>query len=251
MLFVRPALAGPLSAAIAVLCFSLNDTIIKFLSGDYALHQIVLIRSALSLAILLPIALPLVGGLAALRTERLGLHLLRGLCIVFANMTFFLGLAVMPLAEAVAIFFIMPILAAVLAALVLNERIGPHRWTAIAIGFVGVLLMVRPGGASFQLAALFPLAAAVCYAGMTLLTRHIGKTDGPLVMAFYINLTFIGVSSAFGLSVGDGRFAGTEYKTLEFLLRAWVWPASDDLWLLFALGWRAPSPASPYPMPTA
>ncbi len=235
MLAVRPTLVGPLSATLAVLCFSINDTVIKFLSGDYALHQIVLIRSTLALAILLPIALPLAGGVRALRTERLGLHAVRGLCIVFANMTFFLGLAALPLADAVAIFFIMPLLVAVLSVVVLREHVGPHRWAAIALGFVGVLLMVRPGSESFQLAALLPIAAAFGYAGMTLLTRHIGKTEGSLALSFYIQVTFILVSCAFGLTVGDGRFAGTGSVSLDFLLRAWTWPSAGDWLLLLAL----------------
>jgi drug/metabolite transporter (DMT)-like permease len=98
-----PVLAA-LSAAIAVTCFSLNDMLIKFLSGNYALHQIVLIRSIIGLTILLAVFIPFSGSFAVLKTQRVGVHLMRGGCVVFANLTFFLGLSVLPLAEATAIF---------------------------------------------------------------------------------------------------------------------------------------------------
>ena len=99
---------GAASSIIAVICFSINDVAIKFLSGNYALHQIVLFRSIIGLFFLLFFILPFSGGWKALSTKRLGIHLLRGCCVVFANMSFFLCLAALPLAEGVAIFFISP-----------------------------------------------------------------------------------------------------------------------------------------------
>ena len=99
-----------LCAMLAVLFFSVNDASIKFLSGDYALHQIVLVRSLVGLLVLLTIFIPFHGTFSVLRTQRLGMHFLRGLAVVFANLTFFLGLAELPLAEATAIFFFCPLL---------------------------------------------------------------------------------------------------------------------------------------------
>ena len=80
-----------LCAMVAVFFFSLNDAFIKFLSGDYALHQIVLVRSGIGLFILMAIFIPFHGTLSVLKTSRLGMHLLRGLAVVFANLTFLLG----------------------------------------------------------------------------------------------------------------------------------------------------------------
>ena len=88
-----PMLAA-VSAVVAVVCFSLNDMLIKFLSGDYALHQIVLIRSIIGMTILLVVFIPFSGTFAVFKTERLGFHILRGMSVVFANLTFFLGIAV-------------------------------------------------------------------------------------------------------------------------------------------------------------
>ena len=92
-------------AVLAVFFFSVNDASIKFLSGDYALHQIILFRSLIGLLVLLTIFIPFRGTFSVLKTRRLGMHILRGFAVVFANLTFFLGLAELPLAEATAIFF--------------------------------------------------------------------------------------------------------------------------------------------------
>ena len=232
----RNNLFGIASAIGASLFFSFNDMAIKFISDDYALHQVVLIRSLIGMVVLLAIIVPLDGGLKVLRTKRLGLHLVRGLCVVFANMTFFLALAAMPLADAVAIFFIAPLLVTVFSVIFLAEYVGPLRWMAVAVGLVGVVIMMRPGSSSFQFAALLPLLAAVFYAGLHILTRKIGGTERASTMTFYIMITFIVVSTAMGLAAGDGRYAGGSDASLEFLFRAWVWPDPKDYLIFVGLG---------------
>ncbi|MGB1034062.1 MAG: DMT family transporter, partial [Primorskyibacter sp.] len=179
---------------------------------------------------------PAAGGLRCLRTKRLGAHVLRGLCVVVANMTFFLGLAAMPLAEGVAVFFISPVLITVFSVVFLGETVGRWRWGAIGLGFVGVLVMLRPGGGTFQWVALLPLIAACGYASLHMLTRTIRATESAVTMVVYIQLVFIVVSAVMGLAVGDGRFGGSENASLDFLLRAWIWPAPKDLWLLGLVG---------------
>ena len=118
----------------------------------------------------------------------------------------------------------------------LGEKVGPRRWIAVGIGLVGVIFMVRPGSASFQLAALLPLVAAVSYAGLQTLTRKIGGTEKAGTLTFYIQVTFIFVGVLMGLFVSDGRFAGTGDPSLDFLLREWVWPTLADWWILLILG---------------
>lgn len=231
-----PAVLGPLAACAGVACFSVNDMAFKLLSGDYALHQLVLIRSLVAMAVLLAVLVPRHGGLAALRTRRPGLHLLRGCCVVLDNMAFFLALATLPLAEGVAIFFVAPLLIAVASVVFLGEHVGPRRWTAIAIGLVGVLVVLRPGSELFQPAALLPVAAACGYAALHMLTRVVGRTDGAVTMAVYIQLCFILVSGGIGLALGHGRFAGTGDPSLDFLLRAWTMPGAGDWAILLVIG---------------
>ncbi|MEC3860705.1 DMT family transporter [Mesobacterium sp. TK19101] len=232
----NPALLGSLSAVIAVVCFSVNDVVIKFLSGGYALHQVVLIRAIISLVFLLTVFRPLSGGWAALRTRKLGWHIARGACVVMANMTFFLGLAAMPLAEGVAIFFVSPLLITVFSVIFLREIVGPLRWSAIFVGLLGVLIVLRPGTAAFQWAALLPMLAAFGYAALHILTRHIGKTESALALAFYIQVVFIVVALAMGLMFGRGQFGNQSDPSLAFLFRAWVWPDPHDLWIFLVIG---------------
>lgn len=227
---------GAISAVVAVICFSINDVTIKFLSGDYALHQIVLIRSVIGLSVLLLVIVPLEGGFRVLRTRRLPVHLLRGLCVVFANMTFFTGLSVLPLANAVAVFFISPLIITALSVLILGERAGPLRWGAVIVGMTGVIVMMRPGGDGFQVALLLPVAAAFGYAFLHILTRRIGVTESAAALAFYIQITFICVSGGIGLALGDGAYSGQGGVMLEFVLRGWVWPDRADYLILVILG---------------
>jgi len=233
---MAPAKLGAICAAIAVVFFSINDVAIKFLSGAYALHQVVLIRSVIGLLIIVVVIAPLTTGWELARTKKLKMHMLRGLCVVFANMTFFLGLAAMPLADAVAIFFISPLVITLLSVLFLGEVVGPRRWAAIAVGFIGVLLMMRPGTQAFQAASLLPLAAAFCYAGIHIITRRFGGTESAATMAFYIQIMFILVGLLFGLVVGDGRFGDLSDPSLAFLLRAWSWPVAADFPIFVTIG---------------
>lgn len=227
---------GPLSALMATVFFSINDVTIKFLSGDYALHEIVLIRSLIGLSLLLAIIVPLQGGFSVLRTRRLSAHMLRGVCVVFANTSFFLGLSVLPLADAVAVFFVSPLIITAFSALFLGEKIGPRRLGAVAAGMVGVLIMVRPGTEGFNAALLFPVAAAFAYATLHVMTRKIGGTESAATMAVYIQMVFVIVSGTVGLTVGHGAYEDAGGEMLSFLLRTWHPPAASDLWLLVLLG---------------
>ncbi|HFQ15316.1 MAG TPA: EamA family transporter, partial [Rhodobacteraceae bacterium] len=227
---------GIASALGASLFFTINDTVIKFLSGAYALHQVVLIRSLVAMGILLAIVVPLTGGYRQLRTGRLHLHLLRGGFVVFANLTFFLGLAALPLAETTAIFFVAPLVLTVFSVVFLGEYVGPHRWGAVVLGMIGVLVIVRPGSDSFQLAALLPLAAAFGYAALHIMTRRIGTTDGAMAMVFYIQLVFIVVSTGFGLVFGQGALAQDTSTSLDFLTRPWGHVPVADLPFFLIIG---------------
>ncbi|WP_025312673.1 DMT family transporter [Roseicyclus elongatus] len=222
-----------------VFFISINDMLIKLLSGDYPLHQMVFVRSAIGICVSLVI-LRYEGGLAMLRTATPGLHLVRALLIVMANMTFFAALAVMPLGAATALFFVAPLFITLLAIPVLGEKVGRHRMTAILIGLLGVAVMMAPGvdwGGIARWSLLLPVAAALCYAGMQVLTRKLGAQSAASAMAVYIQTTFILVSLAFFLVAGDGRFSeGLESDSLVFLLRAWVWPPLADWWKFGLLG---------------
>ena len=204
-----------LFAIAGMVTFSLQDTIIKWVSGTYPLHEAVLIRSCFGLLLTLVFA-HFEGGLAILKTRRLGLHVLRGGFIVICNAAYFVALATMPLAEAMALFFVAPLFITLLSGPLLGERVGWRRWLAVGIGMLGVVIMVRPSGAVIEYVALLPLIAALGYAGTQLMTRRLGATDGASTMSFYIQLALLAASAVMGLVVGDGRFAGGGQANMEF-----------------------------------
>jgi len=239
-LFSGPS-AGIAFILVGMLFISVNDMLIKQMSGGYPLHQMVFVRSAIGICISL-VLVQFEGGWAILRTSRPGLHLLRGLMIVFANMAYFTALAVMPLADATALFFVAPLFITLLSIPVLGERVGWRRIGAVLVGFAGVLVMVRPGGAvgsdlpsSWVLA--LPVVSALAYAGTQILTRKLGMSSRASAMAVYLQGMFLLVSLVFFVVAGDGRFAEVQSnESLIFLLRAWIWPEPGDIWLFLCLG---------------
>ena len=227
---------GVACAAMASTAFTLNDVGIKFLSGDYPLHQIVFIRTLMALALTVGIIIPLEGGFHLLKTNHLKMHLFRGLSVVIANMVFFMGLAALPLSEATAIFFVSPLVITAFSVLFLAEKVGLRRWIAVFAGLVGALIIIRPGTDAFQAAAILPAIAAVAYASLHMMTRKIGRFEKASTMAFYTHLTFLIVSSFVGLVAGDGAFASTVHPSIDFLTRAWVMPSQRDLWVMLGVG---------------
>lgn len=233
---IPPHLLGIFCVIGAVSIFSTQDMAIKWLSGDYPLHQIVFIRAAVAIIVTLIVLVPLEGGYANLRSKRWRLHLMRGGAIVIGNMCFFTGLASLPFAETVAIFFTAPLIITVLAVPILGEKLSWRRTSAVLVGLLGAMVIIRPGGDSFQYAALLPLVAAFAYSCMQMMTRKLGMAEKASVMAFYIQLMFLSASALFWIVAGDGRFSGGGDPSMEFLLRAWVWPSNGDLAIMCAVG---------------
>lgn len=220
------------------IALGVQDMLIKLLSEryPYPLHEIGLVRSLVALVLVFGF-LWLEGGFRQVVSNRLGTHLWRGFLLIIANMAYFLGLSIMPLADAAAVFFSAPLIITLLAVPFLGEKVGPRRWTAIIIGMIGVLIMLRPGGDAIRLAALLPLLAAVCYASIQILTRKLGTTDNASVMAFYVQACFLGFSALFGLAFGSGwALPGDGNVALSFLLKPWAWPDATGMMLMAGCG---------------
>ena len=230
-----PALTGILFAIGGTLIFSVNDVSIKFLSGGYALHQVILIRAIVAMAFILGVIHWSDRGWAQLVTHRPATHLARVAIVMLSNVTYFTGLAVMDLADAVAVAYVSPIVITLLSILFLGEKVGPRRWAAVIVGMVGVIVMLRPGAGVIQPAALLVLFSAVLYAAGNLLARHMGGTESAMTLSFYVQLGFIFVSLAMGLIAGDGHLASDE-GIWAFLFRPWIWPPLGDWPIFLATG---------------
>ena len=232
----KASLTGVLFALGGSVTLSVNDLAIKALSGTYALHQVILIRAAISMVIILAVIWASRTGFRQLATKRWKEHLFRVSIVMISNVTYFLGLAAMPLADAVATSFIAPVLVTLMSAVVLGESVGPRRWAAVAVGLLGVVVMVRPGAGVIQPAAILVLISAFCYASSHMMTRRMRDTESAMTLNFFVQCGFIVVSSVMGLWVGDGHLAGSANASLAFLFRPWVIPATPDLWAFIATG---------------
>ena len=232
---LTPNTRGILCLLVAICFVTVSDTAIKWLSTSMALHEITLLRALMSLP-LLAVFIYFEGGLITLKTQQPLKHAVRAIMIIFANIFFFLGLAAMPLAETVAIFYITPMIICLLSGLFLGEQVGWFRWLIIVCGLGGVLIILRPGTDLFRLVSVLPILAAVSYAICQILTRNIGVREKAGAMTLYIQVAFILVSIVSGLYLGDGRFDQFNNESLSFLFRAWVWPDLQQYSLLLLCG---------------
>lgn len=246
MAFVK-ASASPLDAAAdtplkgiaylvtGITVFTLQDVIIKSLSGAYPAHEIVFVRGLVGLLPLF-IILRLETGAWRPRTRRPGLLLLRGLTGFVSFTAYYMALTVLPLAETATLFYSSPLFVTALALPLLAERVGLRRWLAVAVGFAGVLVVLRPGRGTVEPAMLLAVLAALSYAVMVILTRRLGKSETGAGMSVYSMIFFVLASGASGLALGSGAFDTEAHASAHFLLRAWVWPTWGDLALLVLCG---------------
>ncbi len=169
---------------LAVLCMIGVDVSAKWLSADYALAQIVFVRGLLAIISLLAL-FAVTARLRELRMQQPAVHGQRSLLSTGAIFGFFFALANLPLAEAVTIAFAAPLLVSALSQPLLGEHVGGRRWAAVCVGFVGVLIVLRPSASLFDPAALAALGATVCYAFLVLTARVFSRTETAASLALY------------------------------------------------------------------
>lgn len=187
----RPFLAIGM-VLLAVALFSVMDALSKLMATHFDPVELVWGRYLAILALLAPLLLREPRLLSAARP---GLQLLRGVCVLGAAVFFIAGLARLALADATAIAFASPLLVTALSIPLLREQIGLRRWSAVAVGFLGVLVVIRPGSGAVGAAALLPLLSAACWALSIVVTRRMGRADRPATTLFYSTLVGFAVSS--------------------------------------------------------
>lgn len=222
-----------LIAGIAV--FSLQDLILKLLSGGYPLHQAMVLRSLTAIPFLL-LLVHWEGGLRSLLTPGTRAMIRRGVVMFTAYTCYYLALAALPMATTVALYFSAPLFITILSVFFLAEKVGPRRWIALMAGFAGVLIMVRPGGDLFDWAALLPVLAGLTYAISMISARRLGSTETASALAFWGNAVFLLGGLILSALFGSGAWEGDAHPSLAFLLRGWVLPTPFDTMLMMACG---------------
>ncbi len=190
-------------AAFGFSLFSVGDVFMKFMADSgFEAYQTAFWISLMAMIGYLSIA-PEIGGLKqTFKTTKLHLHILRGLLSVCVFFMVINGFEKLGLAMTYTLIFVGPFFATILSALILKDKVGKHRWTSIIVGFIGVLIVLRPGSAPIELAAIGMLFAAFCYACSSIIIRKIGNEDPIIAFAFYNTLIAILVFGTVNLVEG-------------------------------------------------
>jgi len=237
-LAVRPAISrqtlGMISVAAGVSVFTIQDVIVKTLSSTYPVHEIVVLRSVVAFPILVWVTYAEQRG--HIKMHRGLLHLARGLILYVSYTCYYLGLARLPMADVIALTFTVPLFVTVLGVAVLGERVRARRWLALGAGFIGVLIILRPGIGLFEPAALLPIGSALAYATSAVMARRLGSTESGGAMALTATGAYIaGGALTAALLAGIAPPAGAE-ESIRFLLNPWIWPSSLELVLMTLCG---------------
>jgi drug/metabolite transporter (DMT)-like permease len=189
---VQNPMLGLLLAAMAGLLFVSMDTIAKLATQGLAVEMVVWGRYAFHVLVML-ILFPGRRLVPLTQTTRPIPLIARGVLLLGCTFCFFLALSHIPLADATAITFSEPLLAVALSIPLLGERVGIRRWTAVIIGWLGVMVIIRPGFQDVHWAYFLVLGVAVMFSLYAILTRRLSQTEDPMTMLFYMGVTgFIG-----------------------------------------------------------
>ena len=208
-------LRGILWLILGAFLFVLVDVFVKMLGRKFDPFQLALFRYAIGWIVLAPIFIRM--GRSNLRTQHIGLHLLRMVLAFAAQLGVFVSVIYMLLADATAFMFTKPLFTTVVAVLLISEAVSARRWVATFVGFVGVLIMVRPGSDSMDPVALIAIGAAMTFAVANVLIRMLARTEPPNRILFYYHIG------------GIVAFTGPAI---------WVWrtPVGNEWLLLIAIG---------------
>ncbi len=190
---LSPVLQGMLWMIASTASFSAMIIAVRFLSETIPPFEQVLLRSVIGLAITLPTVIGVAGqALKTFRPNRLGrLYAMRAFCTFTGVSAWFFAIAAMPLAEAVALHFTLPVFGLILSALILREHVTHHRWVTVGIGFLGVLIILRPGIAIFDYMALAVFLSAIGYAGGDICTKMLSRTEPSRLIVLNLNIWLI------------------------------------------------------------
>ncbi len=172
--------------SIGAFMLSVADVCVKALGRKFDPLEITLFRYCVGMVLLMPVFVRM--GWQDLKTERIGLHLMRMSFAFVAQLGVFLSIIYLPLADATAIMFSKPLFTTVVAVIVLSEVVDGRRWTATAVGFLGVLVMIRPAGGGLDLMALVAVGAALAFAIANVLIRVLARTEPTNRILFYYHI---------------------------------------------------------------
>ena len=207
----------------------------KYIYNFVSLYEIYLIRTVVSFILIL-IFLTLTKKPIVFKSHYPILTLCRVILFFFGFSSFYISLTVLPLGTATALFFVTPFLITIFAHFFLKETIGPRRWAAIAVGFVGVYITLNPDFSNFNYLSLLPILCAFCYSLSMIIIKKTSDKDSVYTQTFTFYIGAIIFSIVFYFVIGDGKFNTTEHPAAQFIFREWFVDIENSILFMVATG---------------
>ena len=229
---------GIILILLGMLIFSLQDSIMKYIYNFVSLYEVYLIRTLVSFVVIL-LFLKIAKKPIIFKTQYPLLTYCRVILFFFGFSSFYISLTVMPLVTATALFFVTPFLITIFAKFFLKEQIGPRRWLAVIIGFVGVYIILNPNFSNFDYLSLTPIFCAFCYSLSMIIIKKTSEKDSVYTQTFTFYFGAIIISLIFYFIIGDGQYNTTDHPAFQFIFREWFTSLETSMLIMIATGLTA------------
>tara|TARA_Y100000590_G_scaffold468504_1_gene651497 strand:+ start:1215 stop:2159 length:945 start_codon:yes stop_codon:yes gene_type:complete len=229
---------GIIFILLGMLAFAVQDSIMKYIYSFVSLYEVYSIRTIVSLLIIL-LFLKITKKPIIFKTQYPILTFCRVILFFFGFSFFYVSLTVLPLATATALFFVTPFLITIFAKFILKEQIGPRRWLAVIIGFIGVYIILNPDFNNFDFMSLTPIACAFCYSLSMIIIKMTSEKDSVYTQTFTFYIGAIIISVIFYLTFGDGKYNTIDHPASQFIFREWFNNLENSILFMIATGFTA------------
>ena len=223
---------------IAMLIFAVQDSLMKYIYNSVSLYEVYIIRTIVSF-ILVIIFLKILKKPIVFKTHYPLLTLCRVILFFFGFSSFYISLTIMPLATATALFFVTPFLITIFAKFILKDQIGPRRWIAVIVGFIGVYIILNPNFDDFDYFSLTPILCAFCYSLSMIIIKKTSEKDNVYQQMFQFYIGAMIISIIFYFFIGDGRYDTIDNPAAQFIFREWFSNLEFSLIYMIVLGFTA------------
>ena len=226
---------GIILILLAMMIFSVQDGIMKHIFSLVSLYEVYLIRTLVSFILIL-FFLKLTNKPIVFKTQYPFLTFLRVIFFFFGFSSFYISLTVLPLGLATALFFVTPFLITIFAHFFLKEEIGPRRWSAVIVGFIGVYITLNPDFNNFNYLSLLPIFCAFCYSLSMIIIKKTSEKDSVYTQTFTFYYGAIIFSLIFYFIIGDGQYNTTDHPASQFIFREWFVDLKSNILFMIATG---------------
>ena len=229
---------GIILILIAMMVFSVQDGIMKYIFNFVSLYEVYLIRTLVSFGLIL-IFLKVKKEKIVFKSQYPLLTFCRVILFFFGFSSFYISLTVLPLGFATALFFVTPFLITIFAHFFLKEEIGIRRWSAVVVGFIGVYITLNPDFNNFNYLSLLPILCAFCYSLSMIIIKKTSEKDSVYTQTFTFYFGAIIFSTIFYFLIGDGQYNTSDHPASQFIFREWFVDLESSILFMATTGLTA------------